>query len=73
MRDILAAVAAAFLLFVAIDPDSSVWHDPKRLGPYYAKLLVLCMNGHGFSAAGLVVMCYPTPIAASLVHKHKVR
>lgn len=73
MRDILAVTAAAFIIFAAIDPDSSVWHDPKRLGPYYSTLLVRCMNGHGFVTGGLVVMCYPTPIATSLVHQHKVR
>lgn len=63
MRDVLICWVVCMLLFLMADPDGSVWHDRKRLGSYYAKLLVNCLNGRGFVTNNTVVLCTPVEVS----------
>ncbi len=63
MRDILRVCVTSFFLLVALDPDGSVWKNRQSHERLYAKLLVACLNGHGFTLSRTVVLCYPTELA----------
>ena len=62
MRDILRVVTLGFYLMVVVDVDGSVWRrqDNQRL---FAKLLVSCLNGQGFTLSRTVVLCDVTELA----------
>ena len=62
MKSVLTCWAVCMLLFLMADPDGSVWHDRKRLGSHYAKLLVSCLNGNGFVTNNTVVLCTPVEV-----------
>ena len=61
MKDILLLVALVWGIFMVIDVDGSVWgrHSRER---EYARLLVACLNGVGFSFGTAVVLCDVTEV-----------
>lgn len=62
-KDVFALVAAAMLVFVLMDVDGSVWHDNRRVSPYYAGLLLKCLRGEGFTTNRTIVACTVTEVS----------
>lgn len=66
MRDIFHLTIACWILLIAIDPDGSVWQRRQNHQRLYAKLLVACLNGQGFTLGQTIVLCYPTEVIEPL-------
>ena len=61
MRDVICAVILAWVLFMSLDVDGSVWRT-KSHEREYARMLVACLNGVGFTFGTAVVMCQSTEV-----------